>query len=198
KASKPFSKEMDIDTASIQPVVVDTGSKQEEGSEENKAKDEKTNTVGQFLQLVATFFGGFVVAFINGWLLTVVMTSCIPLLVLFGAMMSMVITKSSSSGQTAYSKAATVVEQTIGSIRTVASFTGEKQAIAKYDQSLIDAYKTVVKEALASGLGFGSLYFVVIASYGLAVWFGGKMIIEKDYTGGEVVTIIFAVLTGSM
>ncbi|PNX93309.1 ABC transporter B family member, partial [Trifolium pratense] len=161
-------------------------------------QDAMGEKVGQFLQLIATFFGGFVVAFIKGWLLTVVMMSCIPLLVLSGAMMSMVITKASSSGQTAYSKAATVVEQTIGSIRTVASFTGEKQAIAKYDQSLIDAYKTVVKEALASGLGFGSLYFVVIASYGLAVWFGAKMIIEKGYTGGEVVTIIFAVLTGSM
>lgn len=75
--------------------------------------------MGQFLQLVATFFGGFVIAFIKGWLLTVVMMSCIPFLVLSGAMMSMVITKASSSGQTAYSKAATVVEQTIGSIRTV-------------------------------------------------------------------------------
>ncbi|WJX90822.1 ABC transporter B member 11 [Trifolium repens] len=161
-------------------------------------QDAMGEKVGQFLQLIATFFGGFVIAFIKGWLLTIVMMSCIPLLVLSGAVMSMVITKASSSGQTAYSKAATVVEQTIGSIRTVASFTGEKQAIAKYDQSLIDAYKTVVKEALASGLGFGSLYFVVIASYALAVWFGGKMIIEKGYTGGEVVTIIFAVLTGSM
>jgi ATP-binding cassette subfamily B (MDR/TAP) protein 1 len=75
--------------------------------------------VGQFLQLIATFFGGFVIAFIKGWLLTIVMMSCIPLLVLSGAVMSMVITKASSSGQTAYSKAATVVEQTIGSIRTV-------------------------------------------------------------------------------
>ncbi|XP_058757109.1 ABC transporter B family member 11-like [Vicia villosa] len=161
-------------------------------------QDAMGEKVGQFLQLVATFFGGFVIAFIKGWLLTVVMMSCIPLLVLSGAMMSMVIAKASSTGQEAYSKAASVVEQTIGSIRTVASFTGEKQAIAKYDQSLLDAYTSVVKEALASGLGFGSLYFVVIASYGLAVWFGGKMVIEKGYTGGEVVTIIFAVLTGSM
>lgn len=75
--------------------------------------------MGQFIQLMATFFGGFVIAFIKGWLLTVVMMSCIPLLVLSGAMMSMVISKASSSGQAAYSKAATVVEQTIGSIRTV-------------------------------------------------------------------------------
>jgi len=56
----------------------------------------------------------------------------------------------------------------------------------------------VVQEALASGLGFGMLYFVFICSYALAIWFGAKMIIEKGYNGGEVVTVIFAVLTGSM
>ncbi|XP_057415708.1 ABC transporter B family member 11-like [Lotus japonicus] len=161
-------------------------------------QDAMGEKVGQFIQLMATFVGGFVIAFIKGWLLTVVMLSCIPLLVLSGAMVGVAITKASSNGQAAYSTAASVVEQTIGSIRTVASFTGEKQSIVKYNQSLIKAYKTVVQEALASGLGFGSLYFVVICSYGLAVWFGGKMVIEKGYTGGDVVTVIFAVLTGSM
>ena len=75
--------------------------------------------MGQFIQLVATFIGGFVIAFIKGWLLTVVMLSCIPLLVLSGAMVGVAISKASSKGQAAYSTAATVVEQTIGSIRTV-------------------------------------------------------------------------------
>ncbi|KAL5182705.1 ABC transporter B family member 11 [Glycine soja] len=160
-------------------------------------QDAMGEKVGQFIQLVATFFGGFVVAFIKGWLLTVVMLSCIPLLALSGAMITVIISKASSEGQAAYSTAAIVVEQTIGSIRTVASFTGERPAIAKYNQSLTKAYKTGVQEALASGLGFGVLYFVLMCSYGLAVWFGAKMVIEKGYTGGEVVTIIFAVLTGS-
>lgn len=80
----------------------------------------------------------------------------------------------------------------------VASFTGEKQAIAKYNQSLIKVYNTSVQQALASGVGFGALFFVFICSYALAVWFGGKLIIEKGYTGGDVMTVIFAVLTGSM
>jgi ATP-binding cassette, subfamily B (MDR/TAP), member 1 len=79
----------------------------------------------------------------------------------------------------------------------VASFTGEKQATANYNRSLIKVYKTAVQEALASGVGFGTLFFVFICSYGLAVWFGGKMIIEKGYTGGDVMTVIFAVLIGS-
>lgn len=39
---------------------------------------------------------------------------------------------------------------------------------------------------------------VIFCSYALAVWFGGKMILEKGYTGGEVLNVIMAVLTGSM
>jgi ATP-binding cassette subfamily B (MDR/TAP) protein 1 len=39
---------------------------------------------------------------------------------------------------------------------------------------------------------------LVFCSYALAVWFGGKMILEKGYNGGDVLSVIFAVLTGSM
>ncbi|ONI23043.1 hypothetical protein PRUPE_2G166500 [Prunus persica] len=153
--------------------------------------------VGTFIQLIATFVGGFVIAFVKGWLLTLVMLSCIPLVVLSGAVMSILISKMASSGQTAYSVAATVVEQTIGSIRTVASFTGEKQAIANYNNSLIKAYNSGVQEGLASGFGIGSAMLIMMCSYALAIWFGGKMILEKGYTGGEVINVVSAVLTGS-
>ena len=80
----------------------------------------------------------------------------------------------------------------------VASFTGEKQAIANYNRSLIKTYKAGLQEALASGFGFGAFHFIFTCSYGLAIWFGAKMIIEKGYTGGQVVTVMMAVLTGSM
>ncbi|KAB2625083.1 hypothetical protein D8674_016743 [Pyrus ussuriensis x Pyrus communis] len=154
--------------------------------------------VGSFIQLIATFIGGFVIAFVKGWLLTLIMLSSLPLLVLSGAVIGIIISKLASQGQTAYSQAAIVVEQTIGSIRTVASFTGEKQAIANYNNSLIKAYNSGVQEGLASGFGIGAVMLVMMCSYALAIWFGGKMILERGYTGGEVINVIFAVLTGSM
>ncbi|CAK7348531.1 unnamed protein product [Dovyalis caffra] len=154
--------------------------------------------VGKFIQLVSTFIGGFIIAFVKGWLLTLVMLSSIPLLVIAGAGLSIMITRMASRGQTAYAKAATVVEQTIGSIRTVASFTGEKQAINNYKKFLVTAYKSGVQEGFTAGLGLGIVMLVIFCSYALAVWFGGKMIWEKGYTGGDVVNVIIAVLTGSM
>lgn len=75
--------------------------------------------VGKFLQLIATFISGFVIAFVKGWRLTLVMLSSIPLLVLSGAIMGIIISRMASRGQQAYTEASTVVEQTIGSIRTV-------------------------------------------------------------------------------
>jgi len=44
----------------------------------------------------------------------------------------------------------------------VASFTGEKQAIAQYNQ---------------------------YCTYGLTIWFGRKMAIEKGCTGGQVISV---------
>ncbi|KAJ4721874.1 ABC transporter B family protein [Melia azedarach] len=153
--------------------------------------------VGKLIELSAAFIGGFVVAFIKGWLLTLIMLSSIPALFLGGAVMSFFITKLASQGQTAYSNAATVAEQTIGAIRTVASFTGEKQAVAKYNKSLGKAYRSGVQEGLASGLGFGTFELTMYCSYALAVWFGGKMILHKGYTGGDVIIILFSTMLGS-
>lgn len=83
-------------------------------------------------------------------------------------------------------------------LQQVASFTGEKLAIAKYDEFLVDAYKSGVQEGTATGLTAGFTWLIVFCTYALATWFGGKMILEKGYTGGEVLNVIVAILTGSM
>ncbi|GJT18446.1 ABC transporter B family member 21-like protein [Tanacetum coccineum] len=79
----------------------------------------------------------------------------------------------------------------------VASFAGEKKAVADYDNSLKDAYTSSVNEGLAAGLGLGSMLSIIYFSYALAVWYGAKMILERGYTGGTVVNVIMAALTGS-
>lgn len=68
---------------------------------------------------MSAFFGGFVIAIIKGWLLALVLLSCIPAVVIVGGIMSMMMTKMSSRGQIAYADAGNVVEQTVGAIRTV-------------------------------------------------------------------------------
>ncbi|WCJ23195.1 ABC transporter B family member 11 [Euphorbia peplus] len=161
-------------------------------------QDAMGEKVGKFIQLIVSFISGFIVALIKGWKLTLVLLASIPLLVISGAIMAISVSKLASRGHTTYSVAATVVEQTIGSMKTVASFTGEKRAIAKYQETLNRAYKSGVQESLVAGLGFGTLTFIVFSNYALATWYGAKLVVDEGYKGGDIITIIFVVLTGSM
>ncbi|CAA7405782.1 unnamed protein product [Spirodela intermedia] len=160
-------------------------------------QDAMGEKVGKFIQLVSTFVGGFVIAFVQGWLLTLVMLSTIPPLVVAGAVMATVIVKMASRGQTAYAEASVIVEQTIGAIRTVASFTGEKLAVDKYSKSLNASYKASCQEGLAAGVGLGAVFSIMLFGYALGIWYGGKLILDKGYSGGDVISVIFAILTAS-
>ncbi|PHT35054.1 ABC transporter B family member 4 [Capsicum baccatum] len=161
-------------------------------------QDAMGDKVGKIIRCISMFIGGFIIAFIKGWHLALVMLSpIIPLVIVVGVMF-MFMSREVLQSQKAYSKAANVVEQTIGSIRTVASFTGEKNAIKVYNKSLQKAYRAGVREGLTSGLGLGSTHFILFCNYALAFWYGGKMILEKGYTGGTVLSITLAVLTASL
>ncbi|KAL5577120.1 hypothetical protein UlMin_018819 [Ulmus minor] len=161
-------------------------------------QDAMGEKVGKFIQLVSTFVGGFVVAFVKGWQLTLVMLACIPVIVIAVGVISIMISKMSSRQQIAYADAGNVVEQTVGAIRTVASFTGEKRAIEKYNTKLAIAYNVMTKQGLASGLGLGTIMLIVFGTYGLAFWYGAKLVIEKGYDGGRVINVILAVMIGGM
>ncbi|KAK3037392.1 hypothetical protein RJ639_030154 [Escallonia herrerae] len=161
-------------------------------------QDAMGEKVGKFIQLVSQFLGGFAIAFAKGWMLALVLCSCIPALVVAGGCMSILMSRMSGRGQVAYAEAGNVVEQTVGAIRTVASFTGEKQAINKYNSKLQIAYASTVKQGLASGVGLGTVLLVVFSTYGLAVWYGSKLIIDKGYNGGKVINVIMAIMTGGI
>ncbi|KAK7282237.1 hypothetical protein RIF29_10865 [Crotalaria pallida] len=161
-------------------------------------QDAMGEKVGKFIQLASTFVGGFVIAFIKGWRLSVVLLACVPFVVVAAAVMSIMMSKMSSRGQIAYAEAGNVVEQTLGAIRTVASFTGEKKAIEMYNSKLKLAYSTMVQQELFSGLGMGVVLLIIFSTYGLAMWYGSKLIIEKGYNGGTVINVIMALMTGGL
>ncbi len=78
------------------------------------------------------------------------------------------------------------------------SFTGERRATDKYNEFLKISYRSAVHQGAAMGLGIGSVMFIVFCSYGLAVWYGAKLIIEKGYTGGYIINVLMAIMSGAM
>uniref|UniRef100_A0A0D6QVL6 Uncharacterized protein n=1 Tax=Araucaria cunninghamii TaxID=56994 RepID=A0A0D6QVL6_ARACU len=126
------------------------------------------------------------------------MLSMVPMLVAAGSFMGLALSKVSSTGQLAYAQAANVVEQTIGAIRTVVSFTRERKAVVDYGKSLEPAYRAAVNEGLVSGLANGTVYLVMFCGYALGLWYGAHLVLNREYMGGSVVTVMFAILSGGM
>ncbi|CAL4909399.1 unnamed protein product [Urochloa decumbens] len=153
--------------------------------------------VGRFLQLVTTFFGGFVLAFIKGWLLTLVMLCTIPPFIAAAGIVAKMLSKISNQGLASYSDAGDIVEQTIGSIRTVVSFNGEKKAIALYNNLIKRAYKGAVKEGAVQGFGMGLLSLLYFSTFGLIIWYGSKLSLTKGYSGADILNVMFAIMIGA-
>ncbi|CAI5469745.1 unnamed protein product [Closterium sp. Yama58-4] len=160
-----------------------------------EAMGEKVATCMQFL---AQFLGGFVVAFISGWQLALVMLATLPLLAVAGGVITVVVQQSTSKGQQAYTAAGTIVEECVGAIRTVAAFTAERKSVQAYAAHLHAAFREGVKQGLAAGFGYGLTIFVMFCSYALALWYGSKLIADSSYTGGKVFSVLFGVIIGGM
>uniref|UniRef100_A0A0D9V1R8 MDR-like ABC transporter n=1 Tax=Leersia perrieri TaxID=77586 RepID=A0A0D9V1R8_9ORYZ len=153
---------------------------------------------GKCIQLLSTFFGGFIIAFVRGWLLALVLLSCIPPIAVAGAIVSRLMTRISTRMQDKYGDAGNIAEQTIGAIRTVVSFNGEKQAINTYNKFIRKAYESTLQEGVVNGFGLGTVMAILFCSYGLAVWYGSKLIIEHGYNGGIVINVLMSVMMGAM
>ncbi|KAF9287776.1 ATP-binding cassette, sub-B (MDR TAP), member 4, partial [Mortierella antarctica] len=112
--------------------------------------DGLADKIGLTVMCFVTFIAGFVIAFSNGWRMSLVLMSTVPLMAVCGAFMAKYATQSSVEGQGSYAKAGGLAEQAIGSIRTVFAFNGQKRELQKFSVNLDAAYKEGVKKAWAT------------------------------------------------
>ena len=78
----------------------------------------------------------------------------------------------------------------------MSSYTGEMKAVIEYDHALAKAEKSGIKSGAATGFGLGFALFSMFASYALAMWYGSILVADHGESGGSVISVVFAVLTG--
>eukprot|EP01117_Protostelium_nocturnum_P020873 TRINITY_DN965_c0_g1_i1.p1 TRINITY_DN965_c0_g1~~TRINITY_DN965_c0_g1_i1.p1 ORF type:complete len:1273 (-),score=506.95 TRINITY_DN965_c0_g1_i1:247-4065(-) len=154
---------------------------------------------GSTVQLTAQFVTGLIVAFVKGWRLSLVILATIPLLAIVGGVVFTFVTKFQTEGQNAYAEAGAIAEQALGGIRTVFSFSLQKRFQERYEVKLEKAKIENTKSGLIIGLGFGVLIFFLFSSYGLAFWYGAKLVADgtDGMDGGRVLTIFLALIMGA-
>ncbi|KIY93806.1 ATP-binding cassette, subfamily B(MDR/TAP), member 1 [Monoraphidium neglectum] len=113
--------------------------------------------VGLCLQHMTTFIAGFVLSFIKGWDVTLVLCACLPFLAATGGLLAKASTGANTRSQKAYTEAGAVVQQGVSQIRTVAAYNGEARAVEQYNELLTEPQQArggaAWRGALFSGLG---------------------------------------------
>ncbi|XP_023573757.1 phosphatidylcholine translocator ABCB4 isoform X2 [Octodon degus] len=153
--------------------------------------------VGMFFQAVATFFAGFVVGFVRGWKLTLVVMAISPVLGLSTAVWAKVLSAFSDKELAAYAKAGAVAEEALGAIRTVIAFGGQNKMLERYQKHLENAKKIGIKKAISANISMGIAFLLIYASYALAFWYGSTLVISQEYTLGNAMTVFFSILIGA-
>ncbi|XP_054670399.1 ATP-dependent translocase ABCB1-like [Grus americana] len=153
--------------------------------------------IGLLVQAVTTFVTGFIVGLIRGWKLTLVILAVSPVLGLSAALWAKVLSAFTDKEQAAYAKAGAVAEEVLAAVRTVIAFGGQEKEIKRYHKNLEDAKQIGIKKAITANISMGAAFLLIYASYALAFWYGTTLVLNDDYTIGNVLTVFFSILIGA-
>ncbi|KAF3694887.1 Bile salt export pump ATP-binding cassette sub-family B member 11 Sister of P-glycoprotein [Channa argus] len=165
----------------------------------NKINNAIADQVSIFIERISTFVFGFMVGFIGGWKLTLVVIAVSPLIGIAAGLMAMAVARLTGQELKAYAKAGAVADEVLSSIRTVAAFGGEQKEAERYDTSLVEAQNWGVKKGTIVGIFQGYLWCVIFLCYALAFWYGSKLVIDtKELSPGSLIQVFFGVLMAAM
>ncbi|CAD7078234.1 unnamed protein product [Hermetia illucens] len=169
----------------------------------DKMKDGIGEKLVFFTFLVASFIMSIIFSFFYGWKLTLVVLSCAPLIIFSTAFVAKIQSSLSEKELKAYSSAGSVAEEVLNGIRTVVAFGGEEKELQRYQVKLGPAEKSGVRKGLISGIGGGTMWFLIYCCYALAFWYGVSLILDdrdkedKLYTPAVLIIVLFGVLVGA-
>ena len=150
------------------------------------------------LTAAASFSAAFVIAFVEYWKLAFILTSSLVIMLTVNVVCTKLSVKYSRASLGSSSSAAAVADEAISSIRYATAFGLQNALAKKYYGHLLNKEKSSVKTRFALAVTTSTFMAVLGLSYGLAFWQGSRFINNDEMSGGSVVTIVMAIVIGSL
>jgi ATP-binding cassette subfamily B (MDR/TAP) protein 1 len=144
----------------------------------NKLQEGIGEKLCMLVGVAGSFISSIAVAFANGWELTLVLLTMIPLMTLASGVMAWTTTAMASQELDAYAKAGTIAEEVLAGIRTVIAFGGESKEMIRYEDHLRDAQRSGILRSMVTGVSSGLISGIMFFMYGLGFWYGVKLIMD--------------------
>ncbi|KAE9464484.1 hypothetical protein C3L33_03604, partial [Rhododendron williamsianum] len=147
-----------------------------------------------FLFHTSQFFSGLIYATYFAWRLSLAAFPALILLALPGIAYGKYLLHLSHKSFSEYSKANTIAEQALSSIKTVYASTAEKNIVERYASILYQTTKLGTKKGLAKGFAVGSSG-ITFAIWALVAWYGSLLVMNDGAQGGQIYAAGLSIVT---
>ncbi|XP_058065127.1 multidrug resistance protein homolog 49 isoform X1 [Anopheles bellator] len=153
--------------------------------------------IGSLLQAASTICIGVGISFFYSWNLTLVSIVAIPVTLASITLESRYMESSGLKEKQSTEGATKLAVEAISNIRTVASLGQEKHVLERYAQETIKIDLACRKKTRLRGTVFALGQVMPFAGYGLALFYGGKLVSEKELEYKDVIKVSEALIFGA-
>ena len=157
-----------------------------------------SDKLGNAIHHGATFVAGMAVAFARGWSMALMMLATLPLVAAAGGAVSATLARLSSQSDAAYARAGVIATEALGNARAVAAAGAAPRVARAYSRALALPERAGAEAAAMQGAVFGLANAAFLWTYALALWFGHTRVRAGEYTGGQVMSVLFAAQLGGV
>ncbi len=137
--------------------------------------------VANLVMTLVMIITGLVIALIHGWQLCLCLMALFPVMALTAYFLTIVVSKGTPVLEKTYAEGGALAEETLNSIRTVASFCAEKTEVKNYVHTLAPAQAAESKVSFYMGMTMGIFNFAMDTTICLGYYIGSFFIQYKVY-----------------
>ena len=170
-------------------------------------RDGMTYKTADFIQYSSQVIGAVVVGLALDPYVALIMFACTPLIGGTATVWVGAIADATKGSAELYAQAGGLATESLTNIRTVTALNAQPDVISNYRKFLLNVMEIGIQKGLRVGMATGLLWFVVLCTYAITLWYGSIQIadtIEYGYTdypraqtGGKVYAAFFACLMGA-
>ncbi|KEQ78400.1 multidrug resistance protein 2 [Aureobasidium pullulans EXF-150] len=154
--------------------------------------------IGTILISLTTLVSSLALACAFGWKLALVCFAVVPLIIVCGFWGIRIVGEHQARTERHNLAAAGFASETISGIRTIASLTREDAAITHFKKLLAIAKQKNLRLNLVSSLLYAIAQSVFYACMALGFWFGGTLIVRREYNTLQFIVVYSSILLGAM
>ncbi|MEE8408558.1 MAG: ABC transporter transmembrane domain-containing protein, partial [Myxococcota bacterium] len=146
------------------------------------------------LRNAAAVLGGIGLLLYTSPILTALMLSVVPPIVVGSLFIGRRVRRLSREVQDKLAVAGEIAQETIAGIRTVRAFAREEQEAQRYGEAVMESYRAARRRVLVIAIFSGAVTIAGYAAVALVLWYGGRLVVAGSMSVGDLTSFILYTL----